>query len=123
MTAAALNDLNDRALNLEDAIQHIDTEEMTSVTWQDLVDLRDNNELKPGHQYRITDYVTAVRQIHCKSAEHPFDIIVTADSTNTLNENARAALHPGDNYFNMGEYATYNFGAIDFYGIIPHLEQ
>ena len=32
VASAALNDLNDRTLDLEDAIQNVDSEEMTSVT-------------------------------------------------------------------------------------------
>ena len=99
VVAAALNDLNDRALNLEDAIQHVDSEEMTSVTWQELVNLRDNSELKPGHQYRITDYQCDTIAVNTRALNHQFDIIVTADSTNTLNESARAAQHNGENYF------------------------
>jgi len=114
VVAAALNDLNDR-------LNNVDVEEMTSVTWAELVNLRDNNQLKPGHQYRIIDYVTKVRQVYCKSAEHPFDIIVTANSTNTLDENAKATLHENDQ-------SMYDFSSIDGEVTIPggrnpHLEQ
>lgn len=72
-----------------------------------------NGQLKPGALYRITDYVTKINgtydisnlagqaaYIHyAKSAEHPFDIIVLADSATSLNENALACLHDGDEYF------------------------
>ena len=34
-----------------------------------------------------------------QSAGHRFDVIVTADDVNKLNENARACLHEGDTYF------------------------
>lgn len=50
-------------------------------------------------QYRITDYACTTTQENTKSAGHPFDIIVTADSENTLNEKARAIQHEGDTYF------------------------
>lgn len=66
---------------------------LVEVTYQELVDLRDNYKLVPGQHYRITDYETTVYSMNCpeaRSAGHPFDIIVTADSLNTLNENARA---------------------------------
>lgn len=72
---------------------------MTSVTWAELKEMRDNAELKSGQQYRITDYVTTTSQADTQSAGHPFDVIVTADSENTLNEEARACLHEGDTYF------------------------
>ena len=50
-------------------------------------------------QYRITDYACTTTQENTRSAGHPFDIIVTADSENTLNEEARAIQHQGDTYF------------------------
>ena len=78
---------------------------MIEITYSALKALRDGGELVPGMQYRITDFVTTVGDFapselgNARSAGHPFDIIVTADSTNTLNESARAALHAGDTYF------------------------
>lgn len=60
------------------------------------MNLRDNGELIPGQQYRITDYVTTTTQSNTQSAGHQFDIIVTADDVNVLNENARACLHEFD---------------------------
>ena len=71
-----------------------------SVTWAALKALRDGGQLVPGQQYRITDYVATTNgDMSSQSANHPFDIIVTADSANALNEEARAALHAGDAYF------------------------
>ena len=80
----------------------------TSITYADLVTLKTNNGLIPGKQYRITDYVTKVTSSYTatRSAEHAFDIIVTATSANTLDEEAKAALHSGDTYF-----ANTNFDA------------
>lgn len=72
---------------------------MIEITHADIVTLRDNGGLIPGMQYRITDYVATTTQSHTQSANHPFDIIVTADSPNKLNEVARAIRHDGDTYF------------------------
>ena len=72
---------------------------ISEVTHADLKTLRDNGKLVAGMQYRITDYVATTVQAHTQSANHPFDIIVTADSTNKLNEVARAIRHDGDTYF------------------------
>ena len=72
---------------------------MVSITYAELVTLRDNGELIAGMQYRITDYVTTTAQENTRSAGHQFDVIVTADNENTLNEVARACLHEGDTYF------------------------
>ena len=79
----------------------IEIEALTLVetTWSTLKDKRDAGELAPGAQYRITDYVTTTAQVDTQSAGHQFDIIVTADDVNKLNENARACLHGGDTYF------------------------
>lgn len=84
------------------------TELMIETTYANLVSLRDNGNLIPGQQYRITDYtlvvdsditIGSVTRTVYRSAGHQFDIIVTADSESVLNENARAALHDGDTYF------------------------
>ena len=49
---------------------------ITPITYSELVDLRDNGELIPGMQYRITDYECTTSQINTQSAGHVFDIIV-----------------------------------------------
>lgn len=69
---------------------------MKKVTWQELKDLRDNESLIPGMQYRITDYHCTTSQFDTQSADHQFDIIVTADSKSILNENARACKHDNE---------------------------
>ena len=66
-----------------------------SVAYAELKALRDNGELVAGMQYRITDFVTTTSQTDTQSAGHPFDIIVTALSNNTLSENASADYHIG----------------------------
>ena len=77
-----------------------------NITYSELVGLRDNSNLATGQQYRITDYMTTTKQRNTQSAGHQFDIIVTADSNNTLNEVARACKHVNDTYF-----ATENLSA------------
>jgi hypothetical protein len=72
---------------------------LIEITWQELKDKRDSGLLTPGQQYRITDYMTTTTQANTRSAGHQFDIIVTADGVDKLNENARACLHDGDTYF------------------------
>lgn len=84
-------------ISIERHQQEIQT--FINISYEELVTLRDDNLLTPGVQYRIIDYVTTTTQENTKSAGHQFDIIVTADSTNTLNEEARACLHEGDTYF------------------------
>lgn len=74
-------------------------DEILKVDWATLKDMRDNGKLAQGKQYRITDYVCTTSQQDTQSAGHPFDIIVVADSPNTLNENARTVAHEGDTYF------------------------
>jgi hypothetical protein len=78
---------------------NIDLQMGIEITYSNLKTLRDNNRLSIGQQYRITDYVTTTTQINTQSAGHQFDIIVTADGKNSLNEIARVCLHDGDTYF------------------------
>ena len=70
-----------------------------SITWSDLVDLRDDSDLIPGQKYRITDFVTTTALADTQSANHAFDIVVTALDPTTLDENATVMLHNGDTYF------------------------
>ena len=70
-----------------------------SITYAALKALRDGGNLVPGTWYRITDYVCTTTQDNTQSAEHAFDVIVRADDTSHLNENAFAAHHEGDEYF------------------------
>lgn len=66
---------------------------MTYITYAELKNLRDTSSLVPGMQYRITDYHCSTTQMDTSTADNQFDIIVTADSSTILNENARAAKH------------------------------
>ena len=63
----------------------------TNISYNKLVNLRNNSALQTGVLYRITDYVTTTSQEDTKSAGIPFDIIVMATSNNTLSEDAKAA--------------------------------
>ena len=81
-------DIRDKVL--EEQLGNINANPMISVTYAELVALRDNGELIAGMQYRITDFVTTTAQENTRSAGHQFDVIVTADNENTLNEVARA---------------------------------
>ena len=78
-----------------------------NTTWSELKTLRDNSQLVPGQQYRITDYTCTTTQAATKSAGHVFDIIVTADSENVLNEEARAIQHDEDTYFANNELSAW----------------
>lgn len=64
-----------------------------SITYAELVALRDSSSLVAGMQYRITDYDFTTTEEDTDSAHMLFDIIVTADSESILNENARAIHH------------------------------
>lgn len=78
---------------------------LIETTWRELYDAMYSKSLVAGTQYRITDFVTtcnsagSTSNVITSSAEHQFDIIVTADNANTLNTNARVCLHDRDTYF------------------------
>lgn len=76
-----------------------DSANLVETTWAALKDLRDSGQLIPGRFYRITDYTCTTATENTGSAGHVFDIIVRADSTDKLNEEAGAILHSGDTYF------------------------
>ena len=77
--------------------------DLVDITWSALKSLRDHGKLVAGRQYRITDYICTTTQTDTQSAGHKFDIIVTADSNNKLNEVARAIQHDGDTYFSKSK--------------------
>lgn len=97
VTANALNNLNERTTVLEN--KNISIEYLVNVTYSKLVEMRNNYELKPGQQYRITDYITTTSDLETQSAGHKFDIIVTANSKNSFYDIARAYYNEVDGYF------------------------
>lgn len=70
-----------------------------STTWSNLVAVRNAGGLVTGCVYRITDYVCTTTQANTSAANHPFDILVTAEDWRTLNEQAKAVAKDNDNYF------------------------
>lgn len=98
------NTVGKKLKDIEDALENVgqssgNNSTLKSVTYSELVTLRDENKLIPGSKYRITDYVTTTISENTKSANHQFDIIVTALTNNTLSENSKVCLHTGDTYF------------------------
>ena len=88
--------------HLIDLIEEVDSKRYTEITTRELRALRDNGELVPGKQYRITDYLplfTVGNTTMSGSAGHRFDILVTATSESSLSEEAKALHHKGDEYF------------------------
>lgn len=69
------------------------------VTYSQLKSLRDNGNLIPGAQYKITDYQCKINKYRTEVISHPFDIIVTANTQYELSENARACKRQGDTYY------------------------
>ena len=67
-----------------------DIRTVVNISYENLNRSISQSLLIPGKQYRITDYITTTTEANTQSANHPFDIIVTANSENSLNENARA---------------------------------
>ena len=73
------------------------------VLYADLKAMRDAGELTPGQMYRIIDYEATTTQGGTRAVSHPFDIVVVADSEDTLNENARAMLRRNDSYYTASD--------------------
>lgn len=70
------------------------------IRYGDLSKLVADESLVQGTWYRIIDYKCTTTQQYTQSAGHQFDILVRADDKNRLNENAFAAHHEDDEYFN-----------------------
>ena len=83
---------------------------MVEITYDELVSLRDSNQLTPGMKYRIIDYETMTSQAETASAGHPFDIVVAALDENTLDERASAIWSKRDT---DGYFANSNLAAWD----------
>lgn len=86
-TEEALNSVDTRI----DTLEGLATFRTIPLSYLDLRRLRDNGDLVPGQQYRITDFATIVNS-QFDSLELPFDIVVTALSSTRLSSSA-SALH------------------------------
>ena len=95
-TDEALNNVDTRI----DTLEGLATFRIIPVSYLDLRRLRDNGDLVPGQQYRITDYITTT-QSNTRSEVHPFDVIVLALSESELSEQAWAvqSARDKDGYF------------------------
>ena len=75
-------------------------DQVVEYTYEDLAELKENDQLIPYQKYRITDFTTIVAnqtgqkyEGKVNPAGKQFDLIVTANSTSTFNENAQAEHH------------------------------
>jgi len=68
-------------------------------TYAQLSSMVSGGTLVKGQKYRVTDYVTTTVQTNTTSANHAFDLVVTATDTNKLDCMAQALPHSGDTYF------------------------
>jgi len=88
-------------------VTKVSNDSAKNISYSDLFELRNNKQLSPGCRYRITDYVATTTDLQSRSANHPFDIIVTAVTEDTLSEECEAALHEGDVYFENANLAAW----------------
>lgn len=79
----------------------------TELTYNELVELRNNSQLVAGAIYIITDYEFTTSVVNTTSGGHNFDIIVVADNENTLSEFARARRHEGDTYYEYSNLSAW----------------
>ena len=92
----------------------IDVTPLKEITYSELKTLKDNNELIPGQQYRINDFVTTTNgDGGTNSAGNKFDIIVEAKSSNELSENAKACKTKFTNLYSVfNNYTLSNINTI-----------
>lgn len=76
-----------------------------SITYADLVALKNASKLVEGTYYKIIDYITttngnsATRSEPSRSAGHQFDVVIQAVGPSDLSQMGTCALHEGDTYF------------------------
>ena len=114
--------------------KELNVDSMTNVTYSDIKTLRDTSALTPGMLYRITDYECTTSVADTSVAGHAFDIVVVADSSDTLNENARAIQNADDDYFDSANLQAwelkytivnddiYAWAAPDGKGVVYYME-
>ena len=85
------------------------------ITYDELFEMCTGGTLVPGQTYQITDYQCTTTQEGTQSAGNQFDIIVTADTIDSLNERVNITHHSGDTYFENcnleaweAKYSIYN---------------
>lgn len=83
------------------------------ITHASLVELKETDTLVTGTKYRIIDFVTETtwegeKPANVKeSAKHPYDLIVTAKNESSLEKEASAIQHEGDDYFSNSELSKW----------------
>lgn len=101
-----------RATNIVEVDGDIDPkvqDNTTNVTYEQLLTLIGSSALIPNREYRITDYSTSVAEDALLVAVgHRYDIIVHADTPNTLSERARATHSSDDAYFNDAHLSAWD---------------
>ena len=75
------------------------TDSTISVTYSELVQLRNSGALYPGATYRITDYQCSSSDADTSVASNKFDILVKAIDTDKLSEHCGALRNTSDSYF------------------------
>lgn len=85
-----LDDANNIKKYVDEKVEEIENINSIQLTYDELVNLRNETKLIPNTLYRITDYVTTTIQNNTKSANHRFYVIVKALSSSELSEQAWA---------------------------------
>ncbi len=87
---------------------------MQNITISKLQELIKERSLITGEQYRIIDYKPTYSDGDFIMLGHPFDIIIVAESIDTINENVSFDQHAGDTYFQNNKleqwYGKINIG-------------
>lgn len=106
---SAIKNINISIEEIQEAIKNIDPDIklQEDIEYNALLELIANKQLKKGQEYKIIDYTFTTTQENTDSAHHDFDIIVIADSEDTLNENSRACKKEGDDYFANNNLAAW----------------
>ena len=89
-----------------------------SLTWEELITLKNNSELIPGVTYKITDYkfISSDARLTASPEKH-IDILVKATSVNTLDENVSFYSKDFDTSGWSGKYTIDDVDKFDYIDI------
>ena len=118
-TTGGTIDLGDNYLTPTNINDEVLFENLEEVTYNELLNLVNTCSLVKGRNYRIIDYITTTTQEDTQSAGKPFDVIVTALSNNTLDENAKVCQPKGQRKTHGGAIYGIN-GVIKSDSAIPY---
>ena len=82
-----------------DEPNEIKEDHIISLSYKEIKELKETNNLDTSKLYLLNDFVTTTSQKYTKSAEHHFDLLLTPISDHDFSKEVKVMLHKDDQYF------------------------